>query len=117
MPDLDKKTKKLKRDLEETAKRIQKLEKRFRIHPQIKTPHFQLANAINHWLDGKSFNKILELTYSDEGEIIRNFRMTIQVLRDMNQESIISENLKNKIQKLLKALNRDLIDAEWQLKI
>lgn len=117
MPDLDKKTKKLKRDLEETAKKIQKLEKKFRIHPQIKTPHFQLANAINHWLDGKSFNKILELTYSDEGEIIRNFRMTIQVLRDMNQESIISENLKNKIQKLLKALNRDLIDAEWQLKI
>jgi len=58
----------------------------------------------------------LELTHSDEGEIIRNFRMTIQVLRDMNQE-IISENLRNKIQKLFTALNRDLIDAEWQLKI
>ncbi len=117
MPNLDKKTKKLKRELEETAKRIQKLERKFRIYPQIKTPHFQLANAITHWLNGKSFNQILELTYSDEGEIIRNFRMTIQVLRDMNQKSIISENLKNKIQKLLKVLNRDLIDAEWQLKI
>jgi superfamily II RNA helicase len=116
MPRLDKRVKKIKRDLEETARKIQKIEKRFKIYPHIKIPHFQLANAIKGWLEGKSFGEILELTYSDEGEIIRNFRMTIQVLRDMNQE-MITENLRNKIQKLLLTLNRDLIDAEWQLKI
>ena len=116
MPRLDKRTKKLKTELEQTARKIQKIERKFKIYPQIKTPHFQLANAIKGWLEGKRFGEILELTHSDEGEIIRNFRMTIQVLRDMNQE-IISENLRNKIQKLFTTLNRDLIDAEWQLKI
>ncbi|MCD6080957.1 MAG: DEAD/DEAH box helicase [Candidatus Omnitrophica bacterium] len=116
MPRLDKRTKKLKTELEQTARKIQKIERKFKIYPQIKTPHFQLANAIKGWVEGKRFGEILELTHSDEGEIIRNFRMTIQVLRDMNQE-IISENLRNKIQKLFTTLNRDLIDAEWQLKI
>jgi len=116
MPRLDKMAKKLKTELEQTARKIQKIERKFKIYPQIKTPHFQLANAIKGWLEGKSFGEILELTHSDEGEIIRNFRMTIQILRDINQE-IISENLRNKIQKLFTTLNRDLIDAEWQLKI
>ena len=113
---LDKRTKMIKRDLDLTAKRIQKLEKRFQIHPWTKMAHLKFSSAIRLWLRGKSFNQLLESTQEDEGEIIKNFRMTAQVLRDMNQK-IISPDLRIKINKILQLLNRDIVNAEWQLKI
>lgn len=116
IPKLNRRLRKLKRKIEEEALRIQKIEKHFHIFPQIKKTNFQLANAISAWLKGESFSKIVKLTSVDEGEIIRNFRMCIQVLRDMNQK-VISPQLRQKINKVLYLLNRDIVDAEWQLKI
>jgi superfamily II RNA helicase len=116
LPQLNKRIKRLKREIEEILFSIHRWEKKFKIKPPTKGPHFQLAEALRAWLEGKSFQGIIQLTYADEGEIIRNFRMTIQVLRDMDQD-MISNTLKQNITKAIKKLNRDIVNAEWQLKI
>ncbi len=116
IPHLNKKIRKLRMTLDAATSRIQKLEKRSSIFPQSKTAHFQLANSMQRWLEGENFEQIIKLTSSDEGEIIRNFRMTIQVLRDMNQK-YISHDLRGKIHRTIDALNRDIVNAQWQIKI
>ncbi|MDP8253601.1 MAG: DEAD/DEAH box helicase [Candidatus Kaelpia aquatica] len=113
---LDKGLRKLRLKITNTVAKIQKIEKTHRIYPRILKPHFQLAQTLQAWLRGSEFNKIINLTSLDEGAIVRNFRMTNQVLRDMNQR-IISENLREKINKASSVLNRDIVNAEWQLKI
>ena len=113
---LDKRLRKLKIKINNVTTKLQKLEKSYRIYPRILKPHFQFAKPLQAWLMGNDFEKIASITSIDEGEIIRNFRMTNQVLRDMNQR-IIPERLREKIIKASDVLNRDIVNAEWQLKI
>ncbi|MDP8234178.1 MAG: DEAD/DEAH box helicase [Candidatus Saelkia tenebricola] len=116
LPKLDKRLKKIKREMWLATHQIQRIEKRFRIFPHTKTIHFQLTDAMHAWLMGKDFNQIIDKVSSDEGEIIRNFRMTNQVLRDMDQK-IVTDSLRSKIHKTTSIINRDIVNAEWQLKI
>ena len=55
--------------------KIVKRESRYLIHPYCKAPHFNLSKAIEGWMHGMKFDKILDLTDTDEGEVIRYFRM------------------------------------------
>ena len=62
-----------------------------------------------------SFDKTLRLTDTDEGEVVRYFRMTVQVLRELHQASGISTLLKEKTESAIRVINRDIVDAQKQL--
>ena len=64
---------------------------------------------------GEAFDKILQYSDADEGEVIRYFRMAIQILREI-LDTEASSRLKDKVKKALKLINRDIIDAEKQLR-
>ena len=51
-----------------------------------------------------------------EGEIVRNFRMIIQVLRQLQFSPFTPEDLKERAYYLIYLINRDVIDAEKQLR-
>ncbi len=95
--------------------RIVKRESRHVIHPYCKAPHFNLAKAMEGWMHGMKFAKILDLTDTDEGEVIRYFRMAIQILREIN-DAPISPVLAGRIKSTIRMINRDIIDAEKQLR-
>ena len=63
----------------------------------------------------EGFDKILHYTDADEGEIIRYFRMTIQILREI-LDTPASIGLKDRVKKAIELINRDVIDAEKQLR-
>ena len=63
----------------------------------------------------RSFEKILHLTDTDEGELIRYFRMVVQIFREIKDAPISSE-LDAKINRAIHLINRDIIDAEKQLR-
>jgi superfamily II RNA helicase len=102
-------TKKVKRSLH-------KVERSGGIKDLSKRCHFHLAVAMEAWMKGKRFDEILQLTDADEGEVVRFFRMSIQILREID-ETPVSPKLKEKIHRLLKIINRDVIDSEKQLRI
>ncbi|MCM8831278.1 MAG: DEAD/DEAH box helicase [Candidatus Omnitrophica bacterium] len=114
-PQLNKKIKKLKRFLNIFIKDINQKERKLRIYPLSKKFYFHLARVSEGWFDGLKFNDLLSLSSIDEGEIVRYFRMSIQVLREMLTSKIINQELKAKIFYILKRVNRDVIDAESQL--
>jgi len=95
--------------------RIVKKESRYMIHPYCKAPHFNLAKAMEGWVHGMKFSKILDFTDTDEGEVIRYFRMAIQILREIN-DAPISPVLAGRIKATIRMINRDVIDAEKQLR-
>ena len=113
---ISKSAQQLKRLTEETYDRIKDKERRFRIHPFSKLPYFHLCSSMEAWLRGTNFNKTLQLSDCDEGEVIRYFRMSVQVLREISQAPIASYLLKDKIKETIRVINRDVVDAEKQLR-
>jgi len=68
------------------------------------------------WLRGTNFDKTLQMTDCDEGEVVRYFRMSVQVLREISQAPIASYLLKDKIKETIRVINRDIVNAEKQLR-
>ncbi|MFA4982144.1 MAG: DEAD/DEAH box helicase [Candidatus Omnitrophota bacterium] len=95
--------------------RIRHKEARYAIRPFSKIPHFNLAKAMECWMGGMKFSRMLQFTDTDEGEVIRYFRMAIQILREI-EDAPISPALSDRIRKAISFINRDIIDAEKQLR-
>ena len=95
---------------------IRRKEIRARVYPFSKAPHFHLAKSIEMWMRGEKFANILRLTDTDEGEVVRYFRMAIQILREMSDSRASSYILKDRIKNAIRLINRDVVDAEKQLR-
>jgi len=116
MLNLSKSARRIRAACEEIYARIKQLEISRRIYPLSKEPYFHLSGSIESWLRGTSFEKTLLLTDTDEGEIVRYFRMSVQILREIGDSEVASPLLKEKIRETARVINRDIIDAEKQLR-
>jgi superfamily II RNA helicase len=113
-PRLSKRTKKLITITERVLSYIHRTEKRLKITPLSKKYYYHLSPCIEAWMRGEEFDKILWYTNVDEGEIVRYFRMTIQVLREI-LDTPVNPMFKEKIRKTIHLINRDIINAEQEL--
>ncbi|MFH1888727.1 MAG: DEAD/DEAH box helicase [Candidatus Omnitrophota bacterium] len=113
---ISKPARRIKRACEEIYDRIKAKEMKCRIYPSSKIPYFHLSNCMEAWLRGTTFDKILRFTDTDEGEIVRYFRMSVQILREINDAKVASCILKDRIKETIRVINRDIIDAEKQLR-
>jgi ATP-dependent RNA helicase HelY len=95
---------------------IRRLESRYGIYPLSKPPYFHLAQTMEHWMRGGSFADIMRFTDTDEGEIVRYFRMAVQILREIDESGVSSHILKDNLRRAIRLINRDVVDAEKQLR-
>lgn len=116
-PHLTRQNERLLKAAQHHASFIHRLESKFRIFPRTKPPHFHLAPAIEAWAHGENFDKLSRLTTADEGELVRYFRMVIQLLRELVTAPHASERLKANAVGARNRINRDIVDAERQLRI
>ena len=116
MPSLSKSSRKIKRICQDIYESIKHKESRYRIYPFSKEPYFHLANSMEAWLRGTNFDKTLQFTDTDEGEVVRYFRMSVQILREISDAKVASHILKEKIRETIRVINRDVVDAEKQLR-
>ncbi|MBL7158147.1 MAG: DEAD/DEAH box helicase [Candidatus Omnitrophica bacterium] len=100
---------------EEILGHINYLEKKYRISPLSKKYYFQLAPSLEAWMKNEPFDSVLRLTGTDEGELIRYFRMCAQILREI-LDTPATEELKQKTKIAMSLINRDIVDAEKQLR-
>jgi len=115
-PKLSRKLRKLEKELELLIKEIHKKERVFRIYPLSKKFYFHIGEAARLWSEGIKFHKLTHFCSIDEGEIVRYFRMSIQVLREIHTSKAIKEHFKRRIEKCIYKVNRDVVDAETQLR-
>ena len=116
MPGLSKQSRQIKNTCEAIYEKIKHKEQRYRIYPFSKLPYFHLSVSMEAWLRGTNFDKILRFTDTDEGEIVRYFRMSVQILREINDAKVSSHVLREKIRETIRVINRDIVDAEKQLR-
>jgi superfamily II RNA helicase len=114
-PRLNKRVRALCNETNNTVKHIQAKEKKLGIIPLSKNYYYHLTPCLEAWMGKESFDKILHYTDADEGEIIRYFRMAIQILREI-LDTPAPQHLKEKVRKAISLINRDVIDAEKQLR-
>jgi superfamily II RNA helicase len=107
-------------ELESVARKIKKQihrsERKFHVGKLSKRLYFHLSLGIEAWVKGKDFGEVLRLADVDEGEVVRYFRMTIQILREI-LDTNISGPFRSRVQKLVPLLNRDVVDSEKQLRL
>jgi len=115
-PKLSRTAKHIKEIARINSHHIFSLEKKFKVRPYSKRPHFHAAPAIEAFSKGMDFSELYTITDIDEGELVRIFRMVIQVLRELSQAPTITGTLRQKAQKAIGLINRDFIDAEKELR-
>ena len=113
---ISKNSRRIKRASEEIYDTIKHKEQRYKIYPQSKLPYYHLSLCMEAWLRGTDFEKILRFTDTDEGEVVRYFRMSIQILREIHDARVASSVLKERIRETIRLINRDVVDAERQLR-
>ncbi len=117
LPRLTKKIEKIEARALHHSRHIYRAEAKLRISPYTKQPHFHMSLAVEAWIHGADFDKLIRLADVDEGEMVRYLRMVIQLLRELIHAPGTSETLKARAQKARGLINRDVVDAEKQLRI
>lgn len=115
-PPLSKSGKKLLELTKPIIEYVHGMERKAFVNALSKDLFFNLSLALEAWMENESFDKIMRFTDADEGEIIRYFRMTIQILREL-LDTNTAPNIKSKIKSAFLLINRDIVDAERQLRI
>ena len=115
-PKMTQRTRELKKQVDKFMRHIHNKERKFHIYPMSKNFYFYLAELCQMWFQGVSFTTLSQACQIDQGEIVRYFRMSTQVLKEISTSQSISPGLKTKISTCLKKVNRDVIDAENQLR-
>lgn len=96
---------------------IHRTENRLLIKPKTKVPYFHLTEALQAWMQQTDFHQLSRYTAADEGEIVRYFRMCVQLLRQLAESPAADETLRDTAGKAFRKINRDVIDAEAQLRM
>jgi len=114
-PPLSSQAKSLETLTKKIKRQIHKTEARLRMRNLSKRCYFHLTPALEAWMKGATFDAIMPLVDVDEGEIVRYFRMGLQVVREI-AETPVSANVKTKIRHIIHCINRDVVDSEKQLR-
>lgn len=108
---------KIRNAAEEFFRPIHKMEFKYRIYPFTKPPAFNMSQAAVLWCEGASFDKVLSITTADEGELVRYFRMVLQLLRELMHAEHVSDKLRTTAKTAWEKMNRGVVDAERQLRV
>ena len=101
----------------EPLARIHKEEARCTISPRTKAPAYHLSHAMEAWMAQAPFERITQLCDVDEGELVRYFRMSVQLLRQLAEMPVNDPALRATAEQARRRINRDVIDAEAQLRL
>ena len=114
--DLPKRFQNLERTSESYGRHVHQKERKYHIRPYTKGFYFNLTEYMEAWYRNVSFEKVMRKSTVDEGELVRYFRMVIQLLRQLIHAPSVTEKLKEKSFHAIGRINRDVVDAEKQLR-
>lgn len=80
-------------------------------------PDFGLTAVVRGWMQGSSLEDVIRASPVQDGDLIRNFRLVLQVLRQLEKATQGHDALHDCVRKAYAALDRDEVDAEAQMKV
>jgi superfamily II RNA helicase len=97
-------------------KKIMDIENEYGILPNLKELDTKLSYAAYEWSKGCSFDELKGFTDTPPGDLVRYFRLASDLLRQIKRVVSIEDPLYHKINDCISRINRDVVDAEKQLR-
>jgi len=82
-----------------------------------KPPDFSLNAVALAWAKGASFEHLGRLTSASEGDLVRTFRMSLQLMRQLRRVLGTDDPLRDKLADAAALVDRDVVDARRQLEL
>lgn len=86
------------------------------LHP-VKQPDWGIAAAVDCWSKGGSVEDLENMTRGDAGDVVRNLRMAIQMMRQVAIQVGKGQTLAARLEEAIVAINRDVVDAKRQFEL
>ena len=96
---------------------VQRLENQLNVSEYVPTLELHLCSAMLAWSRGCEFDKLTEYAALDPGDFVRSFRLVIDQLRQIRRAMEGHTALTDKLNRCIGKINRDIVDAERQLRI
>lgn len=96
---------------------IQYLEGKHKVTEITPMLEFRLCTAMLAWSRGCEFDQLEKYARLDAGDFVRTFRLVIDQLRQIRRTMTGHTVLVDKLSRCIEKINRDVIDAERQLRI
>ena len=78
---------------------------------------FRLASAIHAWAKGAEWGALEAHTGASDGDMVRFVRLTIQLMRNTSYALPKEDPLRDRLHGAVRRINRDVVDAERQLRL
>ncbi len=96
---------------------IQRVEHELYVAELIPDLEFRLCSAMLAWSRGCEFDELTDYAELDPGDFVRTFRLVIDQLRQIRRAMKGHTTLTDKLNRCIGKINRDIVDAERQLRI
>ena len=97
-------------------KKFRAREEALGIDTPLKELDARLSTAVYEWSSGCTFEELEDYTDSPPGDLVRYFRLASDLLRQMKRVVSKDDILFDKIGLCISKINRDVVDAERQLR-
>ena len=112
----DKKIKRLLRAVDTEIEAIRILEEKYQVDPVTPKLVTKMSTAMLAWSQGCEFETLPQYVNLADGDFVRAFRLVIDVLRQVRRAAVGHDALRDKVDRCLDKINRDVVDAERQLR-
>ena len=105
----------VRRHVDQIIAGLARHETRSGVPTPLKRPDWGLSATVMAWIGGASFDELEATTHAPLGDVCRNFRMALQLVRQVRRAIDPSYDLADKLDDVIAAMNRDEVDARRQL--
>ena len=112
----DKKIKRLLRTVDKEIEAIRILEEKYQVDPVTPNIVTKMSAAMLAWSQGCEFETLPQYVKLADGDFVRAFRLVIDLLRQVRRAAVGHDTLLDKVDRCLDKINRDVVDAERQLR-
>lgn len=112
----DKNIKRLLKTGDKEIESIRILEERYQVDPVTPKLVTKLSTAMLAWSQGCEFETLPQYVNLADGDFVRAFRLVIDLLRQVRRAAVGHDTLLDQIDRCLDKINRDVVDAERQLR-
>lgn len=107
----------VRRHVSQLLLRLVSREAEFGIPTPMKLPDWGLTPAVAEWARGAAFEDLERVTDATPGDLVRAFRMAIQLMRQLRRGLDPAWDLADRLDEAILALNREEVDARRQLEL
>jgi superfamily II RNA helicase len=107
----------IRKTVQAVADDVARAEDRADLEDRAKLPDFKLAGAVYAWARGAAWADLEAHTGASGGDLVRFFRLAVQLLRNAYHTLPADDPLREKLRAASRRMNRDVVDAERQLRL